>query len=184
VLGILGRSIAAAAAGNRAADVTRTHGMSTDISRDAVVALYARLLEAWNSRDARTFAETFAEHGSAIGYDGSPMNGRAEIHDTLEAIFRHHTPATYVARVREVRELSPGVALLRAVAGMVPPGASQLNPERNAIQSLVAVLEGGAPRIALFQNTPARFDGRPQLAESLSAELSEVVRSGRIVDRG
>jgi uncharacterized protein (TIGR02246 family) len=158
--------------------------MSTDISRDAVIALYTRLLDAWNVRDARAFAEQFAEHGSTVGYDGSPMNGRAEIHDTLDAIFRHHTPATYVARVREVRELAPGVTLLRAVAGMVPPGASELVPERNAIQSLVAVVENGAPRIALFQNTPARFDGRPRLAESLSAELTEVVRSERIVDVG
>jgi uncharacterized protein (TIGR02246 family) len=156
--------------------------MSTDISPDAAIALYTRLLEAWNARDARAFAEQFAEHGSAVGYDGSPMNGRAEIRDTLDAIFRHHTPATYVARVREVRELSPGVALVRAAAGMVPPGASVLNPERNAIQTLIAVSEDGAPRIALFQNTPARFDGRPQLAESLSTELAEVVRSGRIVD--
>jgi uncharacterized protein (TIGR02246 family) len=158
--------------------------MSTAPSRAEVVALYSRLLEAWNARDARAFAEQFAEHGSAVGYDGSPMNGRAEIRDTLDAIFRHHTPATYVARVREVRELAGGVALVRAVAGMVPPGGSALDAERNAIQSLVAVTEGGAPRIALFQNTPARFDGRPQLAESLSAELSEVVRSGRIVDDG
>lgn len=158
--------------------------MSTDISRDAAIALYTRLLEAWNTRDARAFAEQFAEYGSTVGYDGSPMNGRGEIRDTLDAIFRHHTPATYVARVREVRVLTPGVTLVRAVAGMVPPGASALNPERNAIQSLVAVRESGAPRIALFQNTPARFDGRPQLAESLSAELAEVVRSGRIVDGG
>ena len=40
------------------------------------------------------------------------------------------------------------------------------------MQSLVAVLEDGEPRIAMFQNTPARFDGRQQLTEQLTAELT------------
>jgi hypothetical protein len=44
------------------------------------------------------------------------------------------------------------------------------------------VLEGGEPRIALFHNTPARFDGRPQLAEQLTAELTDVHRRKRIVE--
>jgi hypothetical protein len=71
--------------------------------------------------------------------------------------------------------------LLRGVVGMVPPGQSALKSERNAVQSLVAVLEGGQPRIALFHNTPARFDGRPQLAEQLTAELTDVHRRGQLV---
>ena len=92
------------------------------------------------------------------------------------------TPATYVTRVREVRPLADGVTLLRAVAGMVPPGTPALKPERNAIQSLVAVLDEGVPRIALYQNTPARFDGRPELGERLTAELTAVHRTGRVID--
>ena len=75
-------------------------------------------------------------------------------------------------------------SLIRAVAGMVPPGGQGIKPERNAIQSLVAVIDEGAPRIALFHNTPARFDGRPELAEQLTAELTAVHRSGRIVGPG
>ena len=149
--------------------------------RDAVVALYARLLDAWNARDAAAFADQFT---SSVGFDGSQMDGRDEIRAELARIFADHTPATYVARVRDVRVLGRGVTLLRAVAGMVPPGAQAIKPERNVIQGLVAVADEGAPRIALYQNTPARFDGRPELADALTAELTAVHRSGRVVDPG
>jgi uncharacterized protein (TIGR02246 family) len=155
-----------------------------ELTADDVIALYSALLEGWNRRDARAFAEQFAITGSTVGFDGSQMDGRSAIEAELSRIFADHTPATYVARVREVRALGTGASLLRAVAGMSPPGGDAIKPERNAIQSLVAVLDGGVPRIALFQNTPARFDGRPELAQRLTAELSAVLRSGQVVDAG
>ena len=151
-------------------------------TREAVVALFTRLLEGWNARDAAAFAAQFATDGSCVGFDGSQMDGRAAIESELGRVFADHTPATYVAKVREVRAIGPRAMLVRAVAGMVPPGRSALHPERNAIQSLVAVSEDGEPRIALFHNTPARFDGRPQLAEQLTAELTAVYHSSQIVD--
>src|SRR5689334_15640154 len=137
--------------------------------------LYRQLLEGWNNQDAHAFAATFAEDGSSIGYDGSPMNGVAEIEMTLSGIFTNHKTASYVAIVREIRFLSPQVAVLRAVVGMIPPGKTELNPERNAIQSLIANYKDGQWRIALFQNTPARFDGRPELSEALTKELSQLL---------
>ena len=154
------------------------------LSRAAVVALYTQLLEAWNRRDASGFAAQFADDGSTVGFDGSQLDGRGTIAGELGRIFSHHTPAAYVARVRELRTLGSGAVLVRAVAGMVPPNGSAIKPDVNAIQSLVATVEDGAPRIALFQNTPAKFHGRPELAEQLTAELQRVVDSGRIVDAG
>jgi len=154
------------------------------LSRAAVVALYTRLLEAWNRRDAAGFAGQFADDGSTVGYDGSQLDGRTTIATELGRIFTDHTPATYVACVRELRSLGSGAVLLRAVAGMVPPNGSAVMPDRHAIQSLVAITESGAPRIALYQNTPAQFHGRPALIEQLTAELQRVVESGRIVDAG
>jgi len=154
------------------------------LSRTAVVALYTRLLDAWNRRDARGFAAQFADDGSTVGYDGSQLDGRTAIAAELERIFADHAPATYVARVRELRTLGAGTVLLRGVAGMVPPNGSAVNPERHAIQSLVVIADSGAPRIALFQNTPAQFHGRPELIERLTAELQRVVESRLIVDAG
>lgn len=154
----------------------------SELTRDVVVALYTRLLESWNARDADAFAAQFASSGSTVGFDGSPLDGREAIRSELARIFADHVTAAYVAKVREVRPLAPGAVLLRAVAGMLPPGESMLKPERNAVQSLVAVLEDGQPRIAMYQNTPARFDGRPQLGEQLTAELASVYRAGHVVD--
>jgi uncharacterized protein (TIGR02246 family) len=137
--------------------------------------LYRQLLEGWNNQDAHAFAVTFTEDGSSIGYDGSPMNGVAEIEMTLSGIFTNHKTASYIALVREIRFLSPQVAVLRAVVGMIPPGKTDINPERNAMQSLVAAYTDNQWRIALFQNTPARFDGRPELAQALTQELRQLL---------
>ncbi len=138
---------------------------------EAVQALYERLLDAWNERDAAAYADQFTPDASVIGFDGSMMNGQEEVRSQLSVIFAHHQTARYVAIVREVRTLSTDVVLLRAVVGMVPPGQTTLNPNVNAVQTLVAQKREGAWRIALFQNTPAQFHGRPELAQQLTEEL-------------
>jgi uncharacterized protein (TIGR02246 family) len=143
----------------------------------AIRALYHRMHDGWNARDADAFAAQFAADGEAIGYDGSEMVGRAEIAATLRQIFADHQTAAYVAKVRDVRFLAPDVARLRAVAGLVPPGRSEIAAQLNAIQTLIAVQRDGQWRIAFLQNTPTQYHGRPELAEALTAELNEVLRA-------
>ena len=138
-------------------------------------ALYQQLLGSWNRRDAAAYAALFAEDASVVGFDGSQMNGRAEIEAQIGQIFADHQTGAYVGKIREVRLLAPDVALVRAVVGMVPPGRSDLKPDVNAIQSLVATRHADQWLIALFQNTPARFDGRPELAQQLTDELRELL---------
>ncbi|HYC33114.1 MAG TPA: SgcJ/EcaC family oxidoreductase [Gemmatimonadales bacterium] len=137
----------------------------------ALPRLYAALLDAWNRRDAAAFARLFTADGTTVGFDGTEMRGAAAIERHLRDIFADHRPAAYVAVVREVRLLSPGSALLRGAAGLVPPGESSINPRTNAIQTLVALEDGGEWRIELFQNTPAAWDGRPNDVSALTAEL-------------
>ncbi len=67
------------------------------------------------------------------------------------------------------------MAALSAVAGLVPPGQSDLNPAVNAIQTLVALKENDRWRIALLQNTSAVFHGRPELSVDLTAELRQAL---------
>jgi len=149
--------------------------------RDRVLAAYRELLEAWNRRDADGFATVFTDDASCVGFDGSMMNGRTEIAATLRGIFEHHPTASYVAKVREVRALAPGAVLVRSVVGMVPPGQNELNSAVNAIQSLVLVENAPDMKIALLHNTPAAFHGRPELAQQLSSELTDALRTGHIV---
>lgn len=151
-----------------------------DLRREALQQ-YENLLRAWNARNPHAFAAAFTEVGSAIGFDGTQMNGRDEILSALRALFDSHPTAAYVAKIREVRALPGDGVLIRAVAGMAPTGMPDLNPAVNAVQSVVAVREGDAMRIALLQNTPAAFHGRPELSARLTQELSEVLRSGAVV---
>jgi hypothetical protein len=64
---------------------------------------------------------------------------------------------------------------------MRPPESAELNPAVNAIQSVVMRGQGPAMRVALLQNTPAAFHGRPELADQLTRELTEVLHTGRVV---
>jgi hypothetical protein len=73
--------------------------------------------------------------------------------------------------VRDVRELAQGAVLRRAVAGMILPGTTDVNPAVNAVQTLGGVHRADGWRVALFQSTPAAFHGRPEDVEKLTAEL-------------
>ena len=152
------------------------HEESLDVSsgdRAAVAALFEALITGWNSKSGEAFAAPIAPDGAVIGFDGSEKRGRGQIEQEMQRIFADHETAAYVAKVKSVELLSSDVALLRAIAGMILPGESDLEPERNAQQTVVAVNEDGDWRIALFQNTPARFDGRPELVEQFTQELRD-----------
>ena len=143
--------------------------MSTE---DVVTSLHRRLIDGWNAGDADAMAAPVAVDGLVIGFDGSQMLGRDEVAAQLGEIFADHRTATYVTKVRSVGSLGRDAALLHAVAGMVPPGGAEIMPDRNAIQTVVAFASDDGWSVSLFQTTPARFDGRPELAEALTTELA------------
>jgi uncharacterized protein (TIGR02246 family) len=144
--------------------------------------LYEEILIAWNRRDAAAMARCFDAAGSMVGFDGSQVDSRAAIEAHLRPIFADHPTAAYVARVREVRLLAPEIGVLRAVAGMVKPGSSDIHPALNTVQTLVASKEGEAWRAVLFQSTPAAWHGRPKDSEALTEELRGVLRQGLTCD--
>ncbi len=74
-----------------------------------------------------------------------------------------------------MRFLTPAVAVLRAVAGLIPPGQTDLNPALNAVQTLVAAAQDGHWRIELYQNTPAALHGQPEQSAALTAELRQLL---------
>jgi uncharacterized protein (TIGR02246 family) len=133
--------------------------------------LYQRMIAGWNAGDAAAMTRDFADDGEMIGFDGSEVSGRERIASYLAGIFASHKVASFVTIIREMREIAPDVVLLRAHAGMVPPGKSEINRATNAVQTLVAVKRGDHFQIALFQNTPAAWHGRDDDANALTAEL-------------
>ncbi len=131
--------------------------------------VYFGLLDDWNRQDAAAMAARFAERGSLVGFDGSAIDGRACIESHLKPIFDAHPTPCFVAKVREVRRLGSGQTLLLRAA-------SAIDPQLNAVQTMILSLMDGAYRVEMFQNTPAAFHGRPEDAEKLSAELRELPR--------
>jgi uncharacterized protein (TIGR02246 family) len=139
--------------------------------------LYKNLLTYWNTQDAKGMASLFSDDGNAVGFDGSQMNGKNQIETEIKQVFENHKTARYVWKVKEIRFLGGGdIVLLRAIVGMVPPGKDDINPQTNAIQSLIAVKQQNNWLIALFQNTPAQFHGRPELVEEMTNELRERIK--------
>jgi len=139
-------------------------------------ALYARLIEAWDKRNARDYALQFASDGVLVGFDGSQVNGQLEVGGHVTEVFTHHQTPRYVTIVRDVRPVANDVTLLRANVGLIPPGKDDIDPALNAIQSMVAVRKSDAWKIALFHNTPAAFHMRPELAKQLTDELRTKLR--------
>ncbi len=66
--------------------------------------------------------------------------------------------------------------MLIAVASMVRPDDSDIDPELNTIQTLVATKNKEEWKITVYQNTPAEFHGRPELREQLTIELRQVLQ--------
>ena len=135
-------------------------------------ALYTSFLDGWNRRSGAAVAAGFADDGDIIGFDGSHHRGRLSIAADLRQVFGSHQTPTYVGIVRSVRPLAPGVALLLAHAGMIPPGGEDLDPALHTVHTVVAVDDGGGRwRISLLQATPAAWHGRDDAREALTQEL-------------
>jgi uncharacterized protein (TIGR02246 family) len=123
----------------------------------AVRALYAQLMDGWNKGSGEAFAAPFAEDGHLIAFDGTHFKGRDEIVSFHQPMFDKWLKGTrLVGKVESVRFLSPDVALMHALGGTVMRGKSRPAPERDSIQTLVAIKHNGEWRLAAFQNTRVR----------------------------
>jgi uncharacterized protein (TIGR02246 family) len=119
-------------------------------------------------------AGPFADDGVVIGFDGSVSSGKQTIETEMARIFADHETGRYAVKVNSVRALGSAAMILRAVAGLVPPGQTGINPETNSHQTVVAEEQQGQWRIVLFQNTPAQFHGHRELVEEMTRELQAI----------
>ncbi len=75
-----------------------------------------------------------------------------------------------------VRFLAPDVAIMHAVGGTTMAGQTDIEPERNSVQTLVATKDSnGEWRLSAFQNTRAQYLGRPDQSRMLTEELQELL---------
>jgi hypothetical protein len=65
-----------------------------------------------------------------------------------------------VGQVKSVRFLTPEIAVMHAVGGTVMRGKTNPSPERDSIQTFIAIKRSGEWGLAAFQNTRVRPMGR------------------------
>ena len=161
---------------------TAEEAAANDSAEEAAVrALYQQLMDGWNQGSGDAFAAVFTEDGDLIGFDGTHFKGRQEIAPFHQRLFDKWLKGSrLVGEVKDVRFLSPDVALMHAVGGTVMRGKSEPVPERDSIQTLVATRqEGDQWRLAAFQNTrlhPMDSSAGPFLVWTLSDLLWKVFR--------
>jgi uncharacterized protein (TIGR02246 family) len=127
----------------------------------ALRALYQQVMDGWNQGSGDAFAAVFTEDGDLVGFDGTHFKGREEIAPFHQQLFDKWLKGSrLVGQVKDVRFLSPDVALMHAVGGTVMRGKTDPVPERDSIQTLVATRQDGEWRLAAFQNTRLHPVGR------------------------
>jgi uncharacterized protein (TIGR02246 family) len=155
-----------------------TEPTSTAAADEAAIrALYQQAMDGWNRGSGEAFAAPFAEDGDLVGFDGTHLKGRQEITSFHQQLFDTYVKGTrLVGKIRSVRFLTSDVALMYVVGGTIMAGQTDIEPERNSVQTLVATKDNkGEWRLAAFQNTRAQYLGRPEQAQSLTEELRRLL---------
>jgi len=133
---------------------TTTH---YQIDEAKILALFEDLLEDWGRGDGEAYGSHFTEDADYVAFDGTRTRGRREISASHQRLFDKFLKGTRLTgNILNIKFLSPDVALIHATGGTVMPGKTKPSPERDSIQTLVAVCEGTEWRFAAFHNSRVR----------------------------
>ncbi|WP_369135020.1 SgcJ/EcaC family oxidoreductase [Modestobacter sp. I12A-02662] len=146
----------------RAADATLTE-------------LFDRMCAAWTAGDADAYGACFTEDADYVSYDGTHARGRQAVVDNHDRLFRGVlTGSALVGRVESIRHLRPDVAVLHATGSVLMPWRARLPERRLSRQTLVAVRDDGAWRIAALHNGRVRPVTIPEPA-SMPSRMSRAM---------
>jgi uncharacterized protein (TIGR02246 family) len=156
---------------------SRTTQTAMNIADDAALSnLYQQVIEGWNRGSGEVFAAPFTDDADFVAFDGTYLKGRQEIASAHQQLFDTFLKGTrLVGKVRNLRYLTPEVAVMIAVGGTVMPGQPDLEVERNSIHTFVAVKHDDTWRFAAFQNSRVQYMGRPEATQELTAELRQLL---------
>lgn len=135
------------------------HEGTTDFTADeeAIRDLFRQLLDDWGKGDGDAYGSRFTEDADYVAFDGSHTRGRSDIATSHQQLFDKYLKGTRLTgRIESVRFLGPDTALVHAVGGTVMHGKTQPSPERDSIQTLVAVRRDGEWYFTAFHNSRVR----------------------------
>jgi uncharacterized protein (TIGR02246 family) len=122
-----------------------------------ILALFDDLLEDWGRGDGEAYGSRFTEDADYVAFDGTRTRGRREIAASHQQLFDKWLKGTRLTgRILSVTFLGSDVALVHATGSTIMRGKSVPSPERDSIQTLVAVRDGGGWRFATFHNSRVR----------------------------
>jgi uncharacterized protein (TIGR02246 family) len=122
-----------------------------------ILALFDDLLEDWGRGDGEAYGSLFTEDADYVAFDGTRTRGRREIAASHQQLFDKWLKGTQLkGRILSVRFLGSDVALVHATGGTIIRGKMKPSPERDSIQTLVAVRDGGGWHFAAFHNSRVR----------------------------
>src|SRR5215210_995003 len=124
---------------------------------EAICDLFRRLLDDWGRGDGSAYGSRFTEDADYVAFDGSRTTGRRAIAASHQQLFDKFLKGTRLTgRIESVRFPGPDLALVHATGGTMMRGKSSPSPERDSIQTLVAVRHGDEWRFAAFHNSRVR----------------------------
>ena len=138
-----------------------------------VINVYQNLIDNWNDCKPDDFALLFSKHANLIGFHDNPIIGKDEIRFHLRQFFNANFSEKFIARIKEVRIIVPGVTILRAVAGFVEPGKPEYSQEFNFLQTMVAEKNDQFWNIALFHMCWGHSHNKLELVKSFTKELNQ-----------
>ena len=143
--------------------------------------LFDRMCAAWTSGDAAAYGACFTEDSDYVSYDGTHARGRQAMVDNHDRLFRGVlTGSALVGRVELIRYLRPDVAVLHATGSVLMPWRASLPKRRLSRQTLVAVREDGAWRVAALHNgrvRPVTIPEPASMPSRLSRAMTAVARA-------
>jgi uncharacterized protein (TIGR02246 family) len=129
------------------------------VSENHVLALFHRLVDAWNAGDATAYGNVFTDDADYVVFNGTHLKGRQAIEDSHRWLFDGPLKGTRLAGApASFRLVRPDVAVVVTAGGMTMAGDHAPDPAHESIQTLVAVRGDEGWRFASFQNT-RRADG-------------------------
>jgi uncharacterized protein (TIGR02246 family) len=138
--------------------MTTLSAQSSGTDESEIRLLYTRLMNGWNLGSGEAFAAPFDDDADLVAFDGTHFKGREQIALFHQEAFNMFLKGTrLVGKVRSVKFLSQEIAVMHTVGGTIMAGKTDIEPERNSVQTIVVAKRGGKWSMVAFQNTRATY---------------------------
>lgn len=134
----------------------------TSANERALAALFQQMIDGWNQGDGQAYAAPFTEDADYVIVDGQHVRGREVIASGHQYILRTVFKGSQMqGRVKDIRFLSPDVALLHAEGVLQMPGLAGIAAAQpSSMMTIVAIRQSDKWSFTALQNT--RLEERPE----------------------